>query len=458
MNGMALYSFHKWMIGIAISLLCFINSVQWVRDGGDSMSNFILLPAFIVWIISSAFYHKKILLPHGIGAKCFLLFLAVCMCSDVANFTNIARSEDPTKNGILFSLMKLISMALYLGIALYVYNFFRNYRGDVYRFFFRCLLVSFFLSSFYSFFELLRFTYPPAGIILSFLDSLFRAHSGSFVFKVRSLTYEYSTLGSYLAIIFPYLFAMVISKKKKYFFFLGFMLLMAFGTFSRTVYFLLVIQCIVFFFLFRKKYFFQFSKIIIITGAILLVGVELFINSGTLAGLDPMEVFLSFTDDSDSHRVTSNVMRIGSQIGALNIFVDYPILGVGLGQATFHLLDYVPNWIWLSSDMTNFATNMPVFGTYPRILCETGIFGFLVWVALWLDALHDLFVKDHGRRYLQRVTIFMSILGLLIAGLNWDMLSFPGLWIYLGLAWYVRYEMDVQREQAVLSLGGKDFK
>lgn len=447
-KGMMLYTFHKWMIGCSIALLCFVNSVSKFLSMIPHASTYALLPGTMIWLASSAFFHQKILLPHGRGAVLFFAFLAICVCSDVVNINTIISNHDYEKNGPLRAITKLLPLILDFLFALYVYNFFRRYKGDVYSFFFRCLLVSFALASAYSFLELLRFIFPAAGDVVRIVDSVFRAEDGLY-FKIRSLTYEASTLGNYLAIIFPVLFIRAMQKKKIYIVWMGFLFIMALGSFARTTYFLLAMELFVLMFFFGRRYFFRFWKLLLLTGILFAIGIEVFINTGSMAAWNPMEVFFSFTGDGGAQRITSNAMRFGTQIGAWDLFLDYPLLGVGIGQATFYLLDYVPEWIWMSVEMQAAQYNMPVYGVYLRLLSEVGIVGMTAYLWMWLDALRSAYVRIHDDTYPQRLAVFVGILGLVVAGFNWDLLSYPALWIYLGLSWYIHDDMTAKSKVQV---------
>lgn len=132
-------------------------------------------------------------------------------------------------------------------------------------------------------------------------------------------------------------------------------------------------------------------------------------------------------------------MRYGSQVAAYHLWLDNIFFGVGLGQAKFCLLNYIPDWAWISSDMFMFQDNMVVFGVYPRMLAEQGIIGMILYSLLWGMVIYKLRKKclysknDEEKMFI--VALSVAIIGTLLTMNNWDMLSYPAIWVLLALAW-----------------------
>lgn len=124
------------------------------------------------------------------------------------------------------------------------------------------------------------------------------------------------------------------------------------------------------------------------------------------------------------------------------IFLEYPFLGVGLGQAGFYMLDRLPNWSLISIDEIT-KLMLPASGLYPnpknlwvRLLAETGLVGatlfILFLIGVLLIGLRFFRWKDRNGRFMGLFCI-MSLLAILIEGYTLDSFAMPAMWIALGI-------------------------
>jgi O-antigen ligase len=122
------------------------------------------------------------------------------------------------------------------------------------------------------------------------------------------------------------------------------------------------------------------------------------------------------------------------------IFGDYPLLGVGLGNAGFFIPDYLPGYGWFLTEINeilfqrNFLPNTK--SLWSRLLAESGLLGFTVFVAwlwvLWRTARVLRRREDPLTRTLGWMGAFVLI-ALILEGFSVDSFGLPYLWFSLGL-------------------------
>ena len=134
--------------------------------------------------------------------------------------------------------------------------------------------------------------------------------------------------------------------------------------------------------------------------------------------------------------------RAAYNFGALGAYEESPITGVGLGASGFYIYDHLPDWAMTT--VPEIARQLsPENRLYPnpknmylRLLAETGLTGFILFVAFLFSVLGD------SLRVLQSGSTFARYLG--IAGLfSWiavalynatqDSFATPNIWINFGI-------------------------
>jgi O-antigen ligase len=134
--------------------------------------------------------------------------------------------------------------------------------------------------------------------------------------------------------------------------------------------------------------------------------------------------------------------RAAYTFGALGAYEESPWLGVGLGASGFYIYDHLPDWAMTS--VPEIARQLsPENRLYPnpknlyaRLLAETGLIGFFLFIAFQFSILGDVLSA------LQNKSAFMRHVGM--AGLfSWfaiamynatqDSFATPNIWINLGI-------------------------
>ena len=89
--------------------------------------------------------------------------------------------------------------------------------------------------------------------------------------------------------------------------------------------------------------------------------------------------------------------RLAYAAAGWDVFLDHPITGVGLGASGLYLYDHIPDWaITTLSEITRQMTlNAWLYpnpkNLYIRILSETGVVGFILYLLFWLGVLGVVF-------------------------------------------------------------------
>ena len=134
--------------------------------------------------------------------------------------------------------------------------------------------------------------------------------------------------------------------------------------------------------------------------------------------------------------------RAAYTFGALGAYEESPIIGVGLGASGFYIYEHLPDWALttvpeiarqLSPDNRLYPNPKNL---YARLLAETGLIGFFVFVAFLFsmlgDALSALQSKTAVGRYLGIAGIF-SWFAIALSNITQDSFATPNIWINFGI-------------------------
>src|SRR5512139_2019379 len=134
--------------------------------------------------------------------------------------------------------------------------------------------------------------------------------------------------------------------------------------------------------------------------------------------------------------------RAAYNYGGLGAYTENPITGVGLGASGFYIYDHLPDWALTT--VPEIARQLsPENRLYPnpknmyiRLLAETGLLGFFVFIAFLFsvlgDALRALQSKGTLGRYLGTAGIF-SWFAIALYNVTQDSFATPNLWINFGI-------------------------
>lgn len=123
-----------------------------------------------------------------------------------------------------------------------------------------------------------------------------------------------------------------------------------------------------------------------------------------------------------------------------DIFGQHPLLGVGLGNAGYYFYDHLTPYAWelieVRHYMFNFTSPPNIKSLWMRLLAETGLVGFALWLAwLLLVLLTALALRRRAGRMPRVIGLagILTLLGLLIEGFSLDTFALPYYWVMFGL-------------------------
>ncbi len=134
--------------------------------------------------------------------------------------------------------------------------------------------------------------------------------------------------------------------------------------------------------------------------------------------------------------------RLAYASAGWGVYLDHPITGVGLGASGFYLYDHIPDWsITTLSEISRQLT--PNGWLYPnpknlyiRLLAETGIVGFILYLLFWLGILGIVIRLSRSDSPFHRmIGISGAFIWLVLIIFNFTQDSFidPNQWLGLGL-------------------------
>jgi O-antigen ligase len=129
-------------------------------------------------------------------------------------------------------------------------------------------------------------------------------------------------------------------------------------------------------------------------------------------------------------------------VGSLSAYQQHPWTGVGLGASGFYIYSNLPDWALttvpeiarqLSPDSSLYPNPKNL---YVRLLAETGLIGFFLFIAFQFSMLGDALIalrsKTHMQQYVGIAAIF-TWLALVFYNMTQDSFAIPNLWINLGI-------------------------
>ncbi len=130
--------------------------------------------------------------------------------------------------------------------------------------------------------------------------------------------------------------------------------------------------------------------------------------------------------------------RVAFWLTGINIFSQYPILGVGLNNSGYFIPENLPltGWTLVESHKMYYSTALPnTLSLWVRLLAETGVLGFslfISWLVLvWKTARQLLNSRDTWLRTAS-LTAQFTLAAMLMEGMSVDTFAFPYFWLSFG--------------------------
>ena len=365
---------------------------------------------------------------------------------------------------------------LVIGLSFFIAAVRMNRNEDDLRFSIKWLLAGFVMDVLWSGVQALAFYTPLLKkVTVTHWQRAFSMRELVKTNRVSGMAYEPAWLAGQIATVYlPWLFASFLTRLRVTRFkwlemiLLGFALLLLLATYSRGG-LLTSVFALIFTFLFAGRnelhaawkwfvlgfrpgsnWFLRVGVILLVFGA--LMGAGLFLGQkGYIARLfntqaESLEEFI--IDNSAGARAAYT-------FSALRAYEGSPISGVGLGASGFYIYDNLPDWAMTT--VPEIARQLsPENRLYPnpknmyvRLLAETGLIGFFMFVAFLFSILGDslLALKSNKPliRYLGVAGLF-SWLAVAMYNVTQDSFATPNIWINFGiLAGMTAYALESEK-------------
>lgn len=262
--------------------------------------------------------------------------------------------------------------------------------------------------------------------------------------RISSVTYEVPSLGNYLITISAWMFSYVATEKSKWRYIPMLMvLLLMFLSGSRTALINVSLQLIVFFvaLYFKKEYREDITKLFLATS--ILIGILFTFYSQPIISTFQEKIESLDPTKKTAHDL-SNRTRFGMQYASLQVFKKNPIVGVGLGQETYHKIYEYPFWAtygnwefkyrYRNQKLKSFPS---AYNIYTRLLAETGIIGFGIFASLLFICLNRsriLWIKSSDPVVANIALILLvSFVGLFVNWFQTDFFRQYGVWMSMAI-------------------------
>jgi O-antigen ligase len=352
---------------------------------------------------------------------------------------------------------------LLIGLAFFVAAAWMNRDEEDLRFSIKWLLAGFVVDILWSGVQALAFYTPLLKkVTVTHWQRMFSMRELVKTNRVSGMAYEPAWLAGQIATVYlPWLFASLLTRWRVTRFkwlemiLLGFAVLLLLATFSRGG-LLTVVGAAILTFLFVGRAELRAGWNWFISGFqsgnswLLRVGlVVLFVGALSGAGLFlSQKGYITRLFNTRAESLADFIIensagaRAAYTFGALGAYEESPITGVGLGASGFYIYEHLPDWTLttvpeiarqLSPDNRLYPNPKNL---YVRLLAETGLIGFFVFIAFLFsvlgDALMTLGSKTAFGSYLGVAGIF-SWFAVALYNITQDSFATPNLWINFGI-------------------------
>ena len=373
---------------------------------------------------------QKIKLPYKHPIFLILCLLVLWLIIATAlNISEISHYYFKDTSGYKRFLLQFISLSIALFFFITFYNAFRTVDiWTIFRYIRKTFLISFIIISIYSILEILILKFGLGFLTQTLYLFDYFPFTESYLdyknYRISSVTFEPPALATYLLTITPWMLSYIITHKKftKY---IPAILVFVFTFFSgsRAGIFIVVVQYLLFFIALIN--FSTWQKYVVKAILFILIGIGfLLLINGKVITNYIVEKATSFALDDEDHTY-SNKSRLGIAYANFQVFKYNPISGVGLGQQTFEAKDHYPAWAvkgnyefeekYLNPKVKNFP---PGYNLYIRLLAESGIVGFLLFLGLITVTLY-MCVKPILRKDKLALLYIISLISIVGMLLNW---------------------------------------
>lgn len=265
---------------------------------------------------------------------------------------------------------------------------------------------------------------------------------------IRTVTGEVSYFGMYCAFILPwimsYIYTEKTSKKKILFTLINiYLLVLIVFSKSRTAYAITFLQIFIYstcILIFKTS---KQNKKIVLSMVSGIIAMFFVINNTVISkvktdvnSVSQISISSLVKSLSDKNNM-SNVARSGMQRSAIQMGLDNPITGIGLGQYGFYAQRYLDEKAMTSHEVQTWANEdngawPPVFSLFSRIVAEQGIVGIVIWTSMLIYMVFSMIQQLRRKQNdILGISLLVSFIGVIISWFNADMFSMISFWLLL---------------------------
>jgi O-antigen ligase len=416
--------------------------------------------AFLLLIICIQVAQGKTSIPRPGTLTPLLAFLLIAL---VATSLGMLLDPLPMRGYEYFGRVLRAWLTLLIGLSFFLAAVWMNRNEEDLRFSIKWLLAGFVMDIAWSGIQALAFYTPLLEkVTVTHWQRAFSMRELVRTNRVSGMAYEPAWLAGQITTVYlPWLFASVLTRLRVTRFkwleviLLGFAVVLLLATFSRGGLLTAVgASALTFVFVGRSElraawnwfvsgfqhgshWLLRVGVIILILGV--LAGAGLFLSQREYI----TRLFNTRADSVEDFIIENSAgARAAYTFGALGAYEESPIMGVGLGASGFYIYDHLPDWALTTvpeiarqlSPETRLYPNPK--NMYIRLLAETGLVGFFVFIAFLFsvlgDALGVLQTKTTLGRYLGIAGIF-SWFAIAFYNATQDSFATPNIWINFGI-------------------------
>ncbi|MEP7134753.1 MAG: O-antigen ligase family protein [Chloroflexota bacterium] len=370
-----------------------------------------------------------------------------------------------------------------IGLSFFIAAVWMNRNEDDLRFTVRWILAGFVMDVLWSGVQSLAFYTPLLDkVTVTMWQRAFSMRELVRTNRVSGMAYEPAWLAGQITTVYlPWLFAALLTRVRltrfKWFeiSLLGFALLLLLATYSRgglvTAAGALLLTLLfagrteiraAWGWFMESKLWLRVGVVVLVLG--MLVGAGLFLSRKSYI----TRLFNSGATSVEEFVIENSAgARAAYTFGALGAYDESPWLGVGLGASGFYIYDHLPDWSMttvpeiakqLSPDNRLYPNPKNM---YARLLAETGLLGFFLFLAFQFSVLGDVLSMLQKNQPLLR---FLAVAGLfswfaiLLYNFTQDSFAIPNIWINFGIlagltVYGLESEISQHASNAVLGVG-----
>lgn len=401
-----------------------------------------------LFLVLEVISKRKIKIPKDNIVTLLVLFIAWIVITILINFPTVLDSLYKKTPGLNRFIRQFLSLLISCGIFLsvYYYSIKTLETKDILRKLRTILLYSLIVVTIYAFFEIIYIFsgFYPAYQILRLFDYFpFTEFDMQYNGRISSVAWESPALGTYLITISGWMFSYIITHKKIYKYIpLLCVLILTYYSGSRTALIVISLQLLVFLFVYlnAKQLINLFSSLGI---GVLLLTISILLTKPQDILFDINKKIESLDFKGNLKTNISNKSRFGIQYANLMVFKENPITGVGFGQQGYHAINHYPIWakkdnwefkiMYLNNNEPSFP---PGYNLYVRLLAETGIIGFLIFLTLFSTLFkksYKLVKKNKGDINTLGIILLVSFTGFALDFMQIDSVRIYGFWICMAI-------------------------